>query len=202
MRHSVMMVLGAAALAMAGCESQPKRPTVNPGIEAVEAQTARAIELFEQGERARLAGDTDQAMALYRQSIRVKGSMPEPWNQLGVLLMQQGELRDSADAFRNALAYSRPEDPRAAENLGLVYSKAGWGEESLRYYEQALDRDPHSRAALRGAIRAAHLLQVASEPALDRVMTGLMVESDPQWHEFYLREKFRIEQRLRLDDEG
>lgn len=203
--HVAAWVIGGVgtAIGFTGCAaSQSDAPDLADVVADANARQIRARELFAQAEQARAAGDIDQAVQLYQQSVTLDPDAPEPWNNLGVLLMDQRRYMDAAEAFRNALTYSRPEDPRAAENLGLVYARAGWGEESLLYYLEALKRAPTSTTALRGAIRAGHLLNVADDDALQRVRTGLLVEPDPQWHEFFQRERFRIEQRLRAEAEG
>lgn len=159
-------------------------------------QARRAARLRETGKNA--DESTAKAVELYRQALTLHRSMPEAWNNLGVLLMEQQDYLAASEAFTMAMELS-PADPRPAENLGLVYDRAGWGEESLRCYRLALDRDPNYRPALRGAIRAAHLLGIADQRTLDTVRQGLMLENEPEWRALFEREKLRIEGRIEAE---
>ncbi|HZW10666.1 MAG TPA: tetratricopeptide repeat protein [Phycisphaerales bacterium] len=161
--------------------------------------TARKAERAESRGREDEAGDLrEQAIAEYREALTVSGEMPDAWNNLGVLLMQQEDLVGAADAFTMAMQLS-PTDPRPAENLGLVYARAGWAEESLKYYDLALERSPDRLQALRGALKAAHLLGQADERRLDQVRRALLMESEEAWRDFFAREQVRISGRLESD---
>jgi tetratricopeptide (TPR) repeat protein len=160
---------------------------------AQKAARARERERHEEADRLE-----QEAIDQYRGALAISGDMPEAWNNLGVLLMQQGDLMGSADAFAVAMEQS-PTDPRPAENLGLVYARAGWVEDSLRYYDIALERSPNYLPALRGAVKAAHLLGEADERRLDQVKRALLIETDEQWRTVFERERVRIVGRLELD---
>jgi hypothetical protein len=72
-------------------------------------------------------------------------------------------------------------------------------EDSLRYYDIALERSPNYLPALRGAVKAAHLLGEADERRLDQVKRALLIETDEQWRTVFERERVRIVGRLELD---
>ncbi len=124
--------------------------------------------------------------------------MPEAWNNMGIQLMHLKDYLAASEAFTFAMQQS-PTDPRPCENLGIVYDRTGWSEESLKYFDMALDRSPNYLPALRGAIKAAHLLSEASEERLEQVRRALMIETDPAMREFFEREQLRISGRLDQD---
>jgi Tfp pilus assembly protein PilF len=163
--------------------------------DATARKSERAAERGREGEAEKLR---EQAVAQYREALAVSGEMPDAWNNLGVLLMQQEDLVAAADAFSMAMQQS-PTDPRPAENLGLVYARAGWAEESLKFYVLALERCPDRLQALRGALKAAHLLGHADERRLDQVRRAMLIESEGAWRDFFAREQVRISGRLESD---
>ncbi|MBK7403831.1 MAG: hypothetical protein IPJ41_04150 [Phycisphaerales bacterium] len=165
---------------------------------ATAAKAARARERKRTDEAAKL---TSQAVEQYRDALNISGDMPEAWNNLGALLVVQGDLMPAADAFTIAMQQS-PTDPRPCENLGLVYNRAGWAEESLKYYDLALDRSANYLPALRGSIQQASLLGLADETRLANVRRALMLEQDDRWRDLFDREQLRITGRMETDKRG
>ncbi|MFG0306207.1 MAG: tetratricopeptide repeat protein [Phycisphaerales bacterium JB040] len=156
----------------------------------------RAYEIHESG---RVTGDParlDRAEELYRESLAKDPSVFATWNNLGELLLSQGEYQLAADAFGEA-AFLNTRDPRPAFNRGLTYHRAGYAETALRYYSEALNRDPNYRPALRGATRAAALINAADYTIEEWIRTALMNETDPEWREFFTEQRFRVEAALR-----
>lgn len=162
----------------------------------VASQTARkAAAAAQKGNVSQATKLRQQAIAQYRDALRISSDIPEAWNNLGVLLMEEQDYLAAADAFSFAMDQS-PKDPRPCENLGLVYSKTGWSDDALKYYDLALERDPNRLPALRGAIKSAHLLGLGDAKDLARVKRALMLENDDTWRAFFQREKLRIQGRL------
>jgi len=159
------------------------------------ATATKAAKAEKRGDLAQANRLRTEAIEQYRDALRISNEIPEAWNNLGVLLMKQRDYLAAADAFSFAIDQS-PTDPRPCENLGLVYSKTGWSEDALKYYNQALDRNPNRLQALRGAIKSAHLLGLGDAKDLDRVQRALMLEKDESWRQFFMREKLRIKGRL------
>ncbi len=202
------LVSGAAVFT--GCES-----TSRTQRHEIQSPDALARQVAEARQAALVASDTarkaaqkrdkgkpDEAQRLsrtaieqYRRAISLSPDMPEVWNNLGVELMRVEDYLGASESFSMAMQLS-PTDPRPAENLALVYDRTGWAEESLRYYDIALERSPNYLPALRGAIKAAHLLGEADEKRLDHVRRALMIETDPKLREFFEREQVRILGRL------
>ena len=65
-------------------------------------------------------GHVDQAIEVFERLSREHPEMPEPWNNLAVLLAVKGRLLDARDALEEALA-RRPGLAVAHANLGDVY---------------------------------------------------------------------------------
>lgn len=205
-----LLVVGlTCAAGVGGCSSSPRDSTTfpSPALRLAEAREAalaadavaeRAAQARERG-RLEEAGRLErQAIEEYRKALAISGDMADAWNNLGVLLMHQNDLVSAADAFTIAMQQS-PTDPRPAANLGLVYDRAGWAEESLKFYDMAIERSPSYLPALRGAIKSAHLLGQADEERLVQVRRALLIETDERWHEFFEREQVRITGRLESD---
>jgi tetratricopeptide (TPR) repeat protein len=184
----------AAAIALTGCRSSQPEPIVLPDTRGRDDEATR---LATQAQEAQLAGNPDRAIALYRESLAVSGDIHATWNNLGVLLMNRQENLDAVAAFKRASEINLS-DPRPLENIGLVYSRLGWEQKALEHYLKALDRDPNSIKALRGAVSSTKLLALADEPALNRVRTALVVDADPDWRRIYEMEQMRIDGQLRI----
>lgn len=186
-----------AALALclvcaSGCVFGNKsRPTAAPHV----GTQTQAAKIAYEARQATKRGDTDQAIELYRQALTESPGFFAAANNLGVLLMEQGKHYDAVEAFKLA-ADVAPTDPRPLENMGLAYLNRGWAEPSLGHFVKALDRNPHSIRALRGAADAGFRLGVVDQDALDRVSRALLLEQDPQWVQFFQRERIRIKGQL------
>lgn len=75
-------------------------------------------------EAARAASQPADAITAYRAALALDGSLFSTWNNLGVLLLQDGERVEAEEAFRRALAL-RTDYPTAWHNLGVVWSAEG-----------------------------------------------------------------------------
>ena len=141
----------------------------------------------------------NEAIELYRQSIAQSRSLPFVWNNLGVLYMDAQNYVPAAEAFRNA-ADLDPNDPRPLENLGTLYHRVGRDAEALRYFGEALARDPSWLPALRGTVRCALRLPtgtgVSDEELLSRVERALMIERDAEWRAVFERAQVRLQGKL------
>ncbi len=183
-----MSLLGTAPLALSACSSSPSGPvTITVENEAQRILEAQSIAL-----RAQKAKSTSEAIALYRQAISVYADLASAWNNLGVLLMEQQRYLDAAEAFTTA-SEIEPADPRPMYNLGLTWEGAGYLNDALRYYGDALKRDPRYQPALRGAIRAERLLGRASDETLRRLRIALGQEQDAQWRQWFELQRPQVE---------
>jgi Tfp pilus assembly protein PilF len=203
-----LAVLLVAAILLQGCESTGQNRVQN----AIESNAERLVQARQasltasttaaRAEAARDRGRDDladrlsrQAIEEYRVALAFSTDMPEVWNNLGIQLMRIDDYLAASEAFTFAMQMS-PTDPRPCENLGVVYDRTGWAEESLKYFDMALERSKNYLPALRGSIKAAHLLGEANENRLAQVRRALMIETDPKMREFFEREQVRISGRL------
>jgi tetratricopeptide (TPR) repeat protein len=152
-----------------------------------DAELARAIALWQEAYRRQMAGDLEEAIALYRRSIAVRptaeahtflgwtysfqGRLEEataeclkaieidpdfgnPYNDIGVYLMQQGRLEEAIPWLERAKRAPRYE-PRQFPylNLGRIYLRQGRWWDALREFEGAVavaPRDVEAARALHG----------------------------------------------------
>lgn len=191
---AVLGVVLAAASAGGCAKWRAQRAAVRAGPSV--GRDAEANRIAYQAQEAEKAGKIDRAIELYRESLTVSNNLPATWNNLGRLLMDRTQYLDAVEAFKRAADLS-PSDPRPLHNIGMAYSRAGWEQKALEYYLLALECDPRDLTALRGAVGSAKMLGMADEASLERVRTGLMTDTDPDWHRVYEREQSRIEGELR-----
>lgn len=204
MKHQYLRPALAAALCLivlvpVGCSSTPRRssPSSASGIDPSE-RARRAQQLAEQGDRARSLGNTDRAIQLYRESIEYSADYADVWNNLGLLLLEKGELDKALSAFTMA-AELDPTDPRPHTNIGITNLRSGWAEYALQDFRRALEITPNYLPALRGAIRATDLLGRAEFEDLERIRRALLAERDEQWRAYFERQRFLIESRVKTD---
>lgn len=173
----IFALVGLSLAPTLGCASRSANGTVRIPVDNEAVKIAQAQRLALQAQRAE---DPVKAIALYQQALTVYRDLAPVWNNLGVLLMEQQQYLDAAEAFTTA-SEVQPTDPRPLYNLGLTWERAGYLKDSLRYYSQALERDPRFQPALLGAIRAERLLGEASEETLRRIRMALGQEQNEDW---------------------
>ncbi len=188
------------ATALPGCRSSSTPSQPDPG--QTDARFREARELLDQAEAARKAGKNAQAADLYRRSLGLDGNSSAAWNNLGTLLIEQGDYMGAASALRSAATLAPPDDPRPLENLGLAYFRAGYDDEALRHYMESLQRDPNYSKSIRGVATCSSRLNSASDEILAVLNRGMMTERDPQWRQTITREKIRVEQQLKTEKEA
>lgn len=184
------------ALALVGGCAGPAADRSSPpraGVTLEQMRTARA--LAKQAQAQALKGHTDEAIELYSQALQRWNRVETAWNNLGKLLQAKGDYAAAAEAFQRAADQS-PGDARPVENLGVLWALRGYHNEALTQFDEALRRDPRSIIALRGAVRSAHMLQLADEETLEHIKTALFLETDPTWLKYLERQRYRVEQEL------
>lgn len=87
------------------------------------------------------AGRITDAIARYREALRLQPKYPETHYNLGVALAHQGELDRAIEHYETALRFE-PVYPEALNNLGNALVRAGRLEDALRRYEEALRHRP------------------------------------------------------------
>lgn len=68
-------------------------------------------------------GRLNQAEVLLREAVEVDDSFVPAWNNLGVVLMEKGEIGEASRVFRTAFALDGANTPEIRENLRLALAK-------------------------------------------------------------------------------
>lgn len=82
-------------------------------------------------------GRLGQAETILRDAIEMDDAAPEAWNNLGVVLMEQGETAEAAQVFRRAYALDNGESDSIRDNLRLALAK----NENSYYGEEQNEQD-------------------------------------------------------------
>lgn len=83
-------------------------------------------------------GRLGTAETLLREAIKKDDKSPEVWNNLGVVLMEKGDLAEAEQVFRRAYALDNGESDSIRDNLRLAIAKnqnQGYGEENEQDYK-------------------------------------------------------------------
>lgn len=110
-----------------------------------EKERRRARKLAEQAWDAANDANLDFALKLMRRAAETQPDNPVLWNDLGVLLMQAGDLAGAERSFRSAqslaIGYAEP-----FANLATIRLRQGRLEAAVALQERAVDRDADSAA--------------------------------------------------------
>jgi len=68
-------------------------------------------------------GRLGQSETLLRRAVAEEPEWPEAWNNLGVLLMEQGNISEAVQVFRKAFALDNGESTSIRDNLRLALSR-------------------------------------------------------------------------------
>lgn len=127
---------------LGGCATPTPDAGQTPGV-AAPSQTERqeALRLFAQGVAYAKKGETDRAIAIFRQLTNAHPDLPGPYNNLAVLYASRGQYEEARQVLLKAIAL-QPDLDTAHENLGDVYTKL-----AIRSYEQAFKIENTNRRA-------------------------------------------------------
>ncbi|KJS21967.1 MAG: hypothetical protein VR72_07670 [Clostridiaceae bacterium BRH_c20a] len=95
------------------------------------------------GNVSREQGDHGQAIAYYRESLKVDPNFFEAQYNLGKIYAILGQSKEALQEFTKALELS-PEDVDTYINIGVELSNQGKRKEALESYEKALELNPES----------------------------------------------------------
>ena len=117
-----------------------------------QAAEARAFSLNNLGNALRMLGGKDprieaEAVASYREALRLYPQYPEAWNNLGKSLASAGETSGAIEAFEQSLSV-RPDSPQSLHSLASALYTARRYPEALGYLEHALRLQPNFPGAL------------------------------------------------------
>jgi len=204
-RTTTPAVALAALLALpAGCSSTPASSPatgsslqeINPAIAYAQRNHQEAMAHYTTASQLHLDGKDEQALGEYRQALELDNKVYPAWNNMGELLMSQGNYADAVSAFEIASGIE-PADPRPEYNIGVAYQKVGWAKDSFTHFETALERDPNYLPALRGLIRSAEMLDLGNEQILGSIRNAQLRETDEQWRSYFSTQYDRVKAMLK-----
>lgn len=195
-----LMVAAIATLGvpLAGCTSTSSRSgasaqsEINPALAYSQRRKAEALEHYSAASQLHLDGLTDEALGEYRKALELDGKLYAAWNNMGQLLMAEGNYADAVSAYQIASGIE-PTDPRPEYNIGLAYQQVGWARDSYKHFENALSRDPNYLPALRGLIRSAEMLGMGDTDIMSYIRNAQLRETDEQWREYFTTQYYRVQ---------
>jgi Flp pilus assembly protein TadD len=87
-------------------------------------------------------GKTAEAIAHFRQAVRIMPKAPKAYNNLGIALAEEGETAEAIAHFRTALRL-RSNFAEAHRNLGIALCAQGKSAEAVAHYREALRTNPN-----------------------------------------------------------
>ena len=165
---------------------------VDPAIANAQRQRQEALKHFDLASKHHIAGKTDLALEEYRNALELDDKLYASWNNMGQLLMTDGNYADAVVAYQIA-SRIEPSDPRPEYNIGIAYQKVGWAQDSYTHFQSALDRDSTYLPALRGLIRSAEMLGLGDTTLLEQIRNAQLRETDTQWREYLSTQFYRVQ---------
>lgn len=121
-------------------------------------------------------GRAQEAIAPFRESIRLGPTVPSTHYNLGVALASAGQLPAALEAFREAVRLD-PSYPEAHNNLGALLQSEGRVDEAMGHYRQALAARADNIEARTNLARALKLQDQVAE-AVSHYEQALSVRED------------------------
>jgi len=169
---------------------------INPAISYVQRRKQEALQHYSTASQFHLDEQYEEALAEYRKALELDDKLYAAWNNMGQLLMAQGNYADAVSAYQIASGIETT-DPRPEYNIGLAYQKVGWAEDSFTHFENSLARDANYIPALRGVVRSAEMLGTGDSKILGYIKNAQLRETDEKWREYFSTQKYRVEAYIR-----
>ena len=116
--------------ALAQVQYEQKEETVAP----------KALLEFQKGDRLAQTDKLEEAIAAYRQALRIQPKYAEAYHQIGLAYGRLNQYPEAVKAFKEAV-HLRPQWGLAQENLGVAYIKmANWRDAKSVFQEEAQER--------------------------------------------------------------
>lgn len=177
MRRTLLILMVFVAAAPLGCRSSSPSPYVTqPPIrrdtDRAQKLAAEAVELMDT--------EPQRAEALLRDALAADLYHGPSHNNLGVLLLERGQLYEAANEFEWArrLLPGHP-DPRM--NLALTLEGAGRVDEALAQYRRALEVHPGHRPTVQALTRLEVRAGRINDQTLARLDTLSLEGEDESW---------------------
>ena len=123
---------------------------------------------FDRGQHAAAEGKYEEAVAAYREAVKIDPQYADALNELGVAQAATGDLEHAAESFQNAIDVA-PEHPMALPNLSIILAKLKRFHDAEAAARRALKVVPDS-ARVRYILAASILVEHGDpEEALDNL---------------------------------
>ena len=196
--RNLILICFVAIVCAQGCAKKKRVAIPPPPPQPTIQDKDEARKLANLAQEQEQKGNTDEAIQLYRQAVTYDREMAQAWNNLGVLHIQRREYPDAVEAL-NIAAELWPTDPRPPANIGSIWLELGYARLAMEQFEAALLRDPVDIHSLRGAIRAAQLLDIANEQTSEWIQTAIFTERDQEWSDYFQVQRSRVDGRLEME---
>lgn len=174
---ALLLALCIASALPLGCRSSSPSPYVNqPPIrrdtDRAQKLAAEAVDHMEK--------DPQRAEKLLRDALAADLYHGPSHNNLGVLLLERGDLYEAANEFEWARRLM-PGHPDPRMNLALTLEKAGRVDEALAQYRRALEVHPGHRPTVQALTRLEVRAGRVDEQTLARLDTLRLEGEDEAW---------------------
>lgn len=136
-----------------------------------------------------VAGQGDEAVALYRTVLKSQPSHLQAANNLAYLLAEQGKDLPEANQLASRCVRDRPEDDGFLDTLGMVLYKQGQFSEAIDVFQRALKKNP-AQGSYRYHLALALLAKGERSQAKRELQQALAQIGDPA-------EKTRVQELLK-----
>jgi tetratricopeptide (TPR) repeat protein len=109
---------------------------------AIEAHPDDAWAHYWRGAMDEERGQTEEAIAAYREAIRIQPKLIEAQTKLAGVLVRAGRLREALDRLQTVVALDPVHQPRAWFNLGLIRTQTGDIGGARDAFDRAATLDP------------------------------------------------------------
>lgn len=188
---AILLALCIATALSLGCGSSSPSPYVNqPPIrrdtDRAQKLAAEAVDLMEK--------DPQRAENLLRDALAADLYHGPSHNNLGVLLLERGDLYEAANEFEWARRLM-PGHPDPRMNLALTLEKAGRVDEAIAQYRRALEVHPGHRPTVQALTRLEVRAGRVDDQTLARLDTLRLEGEDESWRRWAHGELLNIKAR-------
>jgi len=121
---------------------------------------------------ARNRSRLEEADALYRQAIAMRGDYVQAYINRGDVLLKMNRTEEALAVYKSALNYDAT-NPDIHYNLGVVALEQGRPDQGLQYLNRALELDPQHKEAL---LNSAIVIQELGLPHLHQLAHGRLLQ--------------------------
>lgn len=204
MTHKMIMMCaititgGSLGTSLVGCASTQSHSNnnalseIDPAIAYSRQRKEQALEHYNTASKLHLDDQVDEALSQYRKALELNDKLYAAWNNMGQLLLTEGNYADAVSAYQIASGLE-PSDPRPEYNIGLAYQQVGWAQDSYDHFETSLARDPNYMPALHGIIRSAEMLGLGDPSIMNHIRNAQLREMDDQWKSYLSTQFYRVQ---------